>query len=509
MIELSLVVVGVSIVIILSYFLFTGRTPQIKSMYSEEHEYERVGDAIQDVFYMRIPGIDKVFIQMLGDLIVNEGKIEYEDGMVDYGDKYGAVNVTEIVYDYFDSYFFKRWNLTVPLVTKIGSILWIPNSQSHAESSISKINSIDGKEMGRYYTVPSNIYGNPSRVSLDSNGNVWVGNRGTRTLVKIGLFENNQCKDKNGDGIIETSQDLNMNGIIGPSEILPFKEDECLLTEVFLGGNSYGNFDSGGVKAVCVDQKDNVYAGMFNDEKLFYVSKDGNILKEWSLSSYGITPYGCFVDSDGILWVSGVTTKKLLRFDPKTESFTVIDIGHVVYGISPCFNEDCLVINCWGDTALVKLNTSTNQFIFNLDKPELMNGRGVIVDSNENIYAVSSSNDLVVKYDENGVEISRAPTCDTPTGVGIDFMEKIWVTCLDSEIRRYNSSLVHEKSSDFGTGHYVYNFFTSYNVKPIFFQKSISFGYIHENVERIRTFLLKQPLPGYTGEVIDVEFKQW
>ncbi|MEM2985301.1 MAG: hypothetical protein QXL24_08765, partial [Candidatus Jordarchaeaceae archaeon] len=101
--------------------------------------------------------------------------------------------------DYFDSYFERRWNLSV-YVRKdiINSVLWIPNSG--IGNSVSKVNTINALELGRYYTVPSNVYGNPSRVAVDSKGNVWVGNRGTRTIVKIGLLENNQCLDKNGNG---------------------------------------------------------------------------------------------------------------------------------------------------------------------------------------------------------------------------------------------------------------------------------------------------------------------
>ena len=35
------------------------------------------------------------------------------DDVVDYGDRYGGVNATKIIYDYFDSYFYGRWHLRV------------------------------------------------------------------------------------------------------------------------------------------------------------------------------------------------------------------------------------------------------------------------------------------------------------------------------------------------------------------------------------------------------------
>ena len=44
---------------------------------------------------------------MLGDMIVNKMEI------VDYGRKYGGLNVTQIINDYFSSYFDDKWYLKV------------------------------------------------------------------------------------------------------------------------------------------------------------------------------------------------------------------------------------------------------------------------------------------------------------------------------------------------------------------------------------------------------------
>jgi len=500
MIELLLLIIGFSILIILSYFLFTSGVPLTRTLPVEKHQFEILGEASKNIFYARIPEIDKIFTQMLGDRIIQDDEIVY------YGDGFGGINVTEIVYGYFDNYFQKNWKLSISLELRNAYILWIPNSASSSEGSISKISSINGNEVGRYYTAPSGIYGNPSRVSLDSKGNVWVGNRNTRTIVKVGLLGNSQCVDKNNNGIIETSQDLNMNGVIDPNEILAFGKDECLLSEVFLGGSGYGNFKSLGVRAVCVDQEDNVYAGMFGDKKLYYISKDGEVLNSWGI---GVPPYGCFVDRNGIVWVSGVGTGNLLRFDPKTENSKTFTIGHTVYGIAPCFNEDCLVINGWGNNKLTKFNTTTNEIIFTLSKPELNKGRGIIVDQNEDIYAVSTSYGLVVKYDKYGAEIKRAPTCVNPTGVGLDILDKIWVTCLDTHIVGYDNNLNPKRRGVFGNAHYVYNFFTSYNLEIEEIERTINFGYEYDNIKRARTFHIPIPIPGEIGRSADGVLYVW
>ena len=106
--DFVIIIVGVSIMLIMSYFLFGSKTPHITSISIEQHQYARTLDTVTNIFYTRIPGIDKVLAQMLGDLIVS-GK----DGIVDYGDRYGGINVTKIVYENFDAYFDKNWNLKI------------------------------------------------------------------------------------------------------------------------------------------------------------------------------------------------------------------------------------------------------------------------------------------------------------------------------------------------------------------------------------------------------------
>lgn len=492
-IELTMLVVGVSIIIILSYFLFTSNAKPKAELLTEEHQYERLGEVSKDVLYTRLPSIDKTMAQMIEDRIIQDNEMVY------YGQGYGGINVTKVVYDYFNNYFDKNWKFTVKLTIKNGYVLWIPNSESHDESSISKVSPFEANEIGRFYTAPSGVYGNPSRVSVDSRGNVWVGNRGVRTLIKVGLWENKQCVDKNGNGVIETSRDYNGDGQITPDEMLDFGKDECMLAEVFLG-TSKGNYDSnnngGGVRAVCVDGNDNVYAGLMNDKKLFYISKEGNILKSWDIP---VTPYGCFVDRDGIVWISGAGTQKLLKYNPVTNNFQTIDIGLFVYGIAPCFKDDCLVINTWENKHLVKLNTKTNGIIFNQEKSELDKGRGLCVDENENIYAVSTANKLLVKYDRNGNKIKDVATCKDPTGAGIDNFGKVWVTCLDAHIVGYDMDLNPRKGNEFGTAHYVYNFFTSFNAKMDETIRTVSFGYDIGSGDRVRTYHIPMPVPGEIG----------
>jgi len=139
--------------------------------------------------------------------------------------------------------------------------IWIPNN----EGTVSKIHTETGNELGRYWVAPNParepFYGqhenypdypawippahcSPSRTTVDLQHNCWVGCRDAGTVVKIGLYETGHYVDRNEDGIIQTSRDLNGDGniqnYIDPItlekkiELLPWGEDECVLLEVVL-----------------------------------------------------------------------------------------------------------------------------------------------------------------------------------------------------------------------------------------------------------------------------------
>ena len=78
--------------------------------------------------------------------------------------------------------------------------IWVANS---SENTVSKVDCKTGAEVGRY-----RVCGNPSRTSVDLEGSVWVGCRGNGSVAKI-MAEEKQCVDMTGNGVIETSKDLN------------------------------------------------------------------------------------------------------------------------------------------------------------------------------------------------------------------------------------------------------------------------------------------------------------
>lgn len=98
------------------------------------------------------------------------------------------------------------------------SYLWVANS----DSTVSKINTRDLVEEGRYRTSAS--YGSPSRTSVSIDGQAMVvANRMEASMIKV-WARPELCEDKNGDGVITTS--------VGPADVKGWSggqpDDECI-----------------------------------------------------------------------------------------------------------------------------------------------------------------------------------------------------------------------------------------------------------------------------------------
>jgi sugar lactone lactonase YvrE len=316
---------------------------------------------------------------------------------------------------------------------------WIVNSGSgKLQSSVSLVIA-DGKELRRHYTH-HNKAGNPSRTAVDYEGNIWIGNRGDSYLVKI-YFDKNKCK-----GV--TSEDKNNDGRIDENEMIDFDKDGCIAFKVDLRCNN--------VRAVCIDvDKKSVYAGCWDGRKFFKISENGKIERYWNLPA---NPYGCVVDDNGIVWISTLSNR-LIRLNPKNNEIKVIQVPFT-YGIWKCRNKDCIAFTTWDRGTVVLFNTTTEKIIW--ERKVGPQARGVFIDEETNVYAVSSSTNKIVKYDEKGILRASAITCGIPTGVSQDACGDLWVACMDGGIKIFDKSLNELNSFIIPTYHYQYSDFTGF-----------------------------------------------
>ena len=148
-----------------------------------------------------------------------------------------------------------------------------------------------GAVLGEYRTAPDGMGKNPSRTTVDLNGNVWVANRGEfgggkGSVTRVGLviggtrvnadgtpnpvgqylappYQYNTCIDRDGDGLIKTS--------LGLGNFLPWTnaggadtnggvstaDDECII--------NYTRVTGTGTRTVAVDANNDVWVGGTGD----------------------------------------------------------------------------------------------------------------------------------------------------------------------------------------------------------------------------------------------------
>lgn len=219
------------------------------------------------------------------------------------------------------------------------SLIWIANT---AQGTVSKVDTRTLREEGRYAMGPSartdadseplcppwpysdietlsQTCEDPSRTSVNGDGDVFVGLRAAGAVVKLAAGESVgaegsasagvACPDTNVDGRITTSS--------GRNDILPFGDDDCLLWRRELlrpRQGSAGEVRARQIRAVAAQDLENPqtleripYVWVGDDEQGGVVWKldgrTGEVLMR--LETPPAAPYGMALGGDGNLWISG------------------------------------------------------------------------------------------------------------------------------------------------------------------------------------------------------------
>ncbi len=205
----------------------------------------------------------------------------------------------------------------------MGHFIWIANSQ---DDTVSRLDTHTGQELGRYA-----VCDDPSRTSVDLIGDVWVGCRGDGKVVKI-QENRDACPDRDGDGVVATSRDLDGDGRIAPgtAEMLPQGADECVRFTVVPDG------PAGAPRALTVDAENYGWVGFSGTGHYRRLHPDtGEVVQ--AVDTAG-TPYGAVIDRDGIIWVAFRAEGQLGRIDPRTSEVAYLappaDLCNDLYGIT-------------------------------------------------------------------------------------------------------------------------------------------------------------------------------
>ncbi|MBL8437634.1 MAG: hypothetical protein JNM61_05485 [Zoogloeaceae bacterium] len=333
-------------------------------------------------------------------------------------------------------------------------MIWIAN---HNEDSVSKFDTVNNKEVARYKTYQGNPGqtqgGNPSRIAIDVDGNAYVLNRepgtGNQPLLMKILLEGGI--DRNNNGTIETSRDINNNGRISTvladgemfamtSNTIAGVQDERVawVRDVGALGDSFG-------RAVCYSNDGNLWVGLWNSARLYKVSSaDGSTLAgPFSTSAQGFNPYGCTVDRDGIVWIATLGSG-LGKFDPSTSTMSRFLSGNSDYGIALGLenNEKRVYQANTSGRTFTKFNPATNTF--STPAALFYTAVGVAVDGAGDVIVPNYGSGGVKKFHPDGSlvwSVPQQPGTTTQYGVMLDGNNDIWVMHLSSNnIAKYRGT---------------------------------------------------------------------
>jgi DNA-binding beta-propeller fold protein YncE len=234
--------------------------------------------------------------------------------------------------------------LEPPRVDFLQPSLWIANTD---DGTVSKLDPATGRELARYASVDAasglalGVSPMPSRTALDQRLDAYVANRafnGQASVSKI-AGEVARCHDRDLDGAIETSADLDGDGRISTDPALGEyfgADDECILWTVPVG------LENGVARALAVGlagpdgEPGDVWVGLYNERRVVALDSDDGA--ELFSVSVGISPYGAVAGPDGTVWVTPGASRgtSLVGIDPETLAVERVSFptGLGTYGIS-------------------------------------------------------------------------------------------------------------------------------------------------------------------------------
>jgi streptogramin lyase len=305
--------------------------------------------------------------------------------------------------------------------------IWIAAS---GRDTIIKIDTIEGKILGEYRSCPKGRGGNPSRTTVDLDGNVWVGNRNEATnggsIVRVGLLEAGACVDRNGNGRIDTSTGLGdvrpwgNGGGADDNGGVSTAEDECII--------NYVRVPPTGVRTIAVDAHNDVWAGGPGDHIHVKVdSRTGQVVDRVDATCGG---YGGLIDGNGVLW----SASTLMYLDTRARTLEprcLNSRGRYSYGLGIDM-EGYVWNSTFGGDTVIRWSPSglwTGEF----PTGGASGDRGVaITPADNNVWVANSAGSDVSRLDRNGSLRSVVPVGNSPTGVAVDQAGKVWVTNMGS-----------------------------------------------------------------------------
>lgn len=352
--------------------------------------------------------------------------------------------------------------------------IWVAND---GEATVSKLDSRTGQELARYPSVGTTVVGGgdvrpgthnrPSRTAVDQNFDAYVANRahdqrGSGTYLEQGSItkyanRERDCVDRNMNGMIDTSRDLNGDGVIdttGPEYV--GVDDECILWTSSIeapGGTPRG-------LAIGLAPPDglvgDVWVGQFHAERACRLdAATGAVLACMDIDSF--RTYGLVADANNRIWVvdrAGSGRRDILGYiDANAMTFTTVSglpadsSCAVPYGVTVDALGNVYMANqC--DPSLWRYELGTDTWTAIDVGPGAFTGtpRGVAADEmylwvasshTGDGFGGSGSDNRMLQYQLSDLALINThtmPSGQQPVGVGVSFDGSIWAICRGNDI---------------------------------------------------------------------------
>ncbi len=319
------------------------------------------------------------------------------------------------------------------------SYLWVANTD---EGSVSKVNTTTLMEEARYRTGPQGTYHSPSRTTVSLDGRfALVGNRNSQSVVLVAAVEED-CIDKNNDGMITTSQNKN--------DLLAWDTDECVLWRTVLPDVGAG--EPSGPRGMTF------YPGVFNDLTCEYEGAKiwvgwhgtqatqahmgrldpvtGTVeqvvdINNWTMGWNNYPPYGAAYDGQGHVWFTALRGE-VFRLDVDSLAVDRWAMPQSVqsYGMTVDYLGNAWFGGCSGPVTTFDAMSETFTSIPNTNACY----RGVAADSVGNIWVASNGPCGLMQIDADTKQVIKFHSaadfqnqCSTPVGVSIDVEGYVWM----------------------------------------------------------------------------------
>lgn len=309
--------------------------------------------------------------------------------------------------------------------------IWVALSQ---RCTIAKVNTATGAILGEYRTIADNVScAESSRTTVALDGSVWVGHRGRGGATHVGLVELNQCVDRNGNSVIETSTAYgDVKAWPGSASVVSAAADECIIHHV---DTDAAPLNFGDTRHMSIDANNKLWIGDYVGGHQFVRVNGSTGAVETAKQVLACGGYGGLIDKNGVIWSANGSGQGLLRWDPNAATVPNVNprciMGFGVYGLAADANGNIFVTDLGSRVYKVSNDGNTVLGPFSHGAGS---SQGLAVDRNGDVWVSSSLfcsfNCTIGHLKNDGTFVGNVPnpTGGGSTGVAVDAAGKIWTT---------------------------------------------------------------------------------